>query len=94
MFLTFVAMAMAELGSAAPTAGGLYCWTFKFSFPRFRRLLSWLVGCELVTHQKNTPMTDRDAADVVRITSALEVTRELKCTLCYIVSYICETSSC
>lgn len=44
VFLIFVAMAMAELGSAAPTAGGLYYWTFKFSSPRFRRLLSWLVG--------------------------------------------------
>ena len=55
---------MADLGSAAPTAGGLCYWTFKFSSPRFRRLLSWLVGCELVTHQKNIPMTDRDAADV------------------------------
>jgi len=30
----------------------------------------------------------------VRITSALEVTRELKYTLCYIVLYMCGTSSC
>lgn len=37
---------MSELGSAAPTAGGLYYWTFKFSSPRYRKLLSWLVGCE------------------------------------------------
>ncbi|KAJ3836744.1 amino acid/polyamine transporter I [Lentinula raphanica] len=43
-FLTFVGMAMAELGSAAPTAGGLYYWTFKFSSPRYRKLLSWLIG--------------------------------------------------
>jgi len=64
VFLIFVAMAMAELGSAAPTAGGLYYWTFKFSSPRFRRLLSWLVGCEFVTHQRNISMIDRDIADV------------------------------
>ncbi|KAG7088750.1 hypothetical protein E1B28_012718 [Marasmius oreades] len=43
-FLIFVGMAMAELGSAAPTAGGLYYWTFKFSSPRYRKLLSWLIG--------------------------------------------------
>ncbi|KAH9475699.1 putative amino-acid permease C11D3.08c [Psilocybe cubensis] len=44
IFLTFIALAMAELGSAAPTSGGLYYWTFKFSSPRWRCLLSWIVG--------------------------------------------------
>ncbi|KAF5349324.1 hypothetical protein D9758_011797 [Tetrapyrgos nigripes] len=44
ILLIFVGMAMAELGSSAPTAGGLYYWTFKFSSPRYRRLLSWLIG--------------------------------------------------
>ncbi|KAJ7719466.1 amino acid/polyamine transporter I [Mycena olivaceomarginata] len=43
-FLVIVALAMAELGSAAPTAGGLYYWTFKFSSPKYRRLMSWLIG--------------------------------------------------
>ncbi|KAJ7185274.1 APC amino acid permease [Mycena filopes] len=43
-FIFFVALAMAELGSAAPTAGGLYYWTFQFSSPRYRNLLSWIVG--------------------------------------------------
>ncbi|KAJ6631199.1 APC amino acid permease [Mycena sp. CBHHK59/15] len=43
-FIIFVAVAMAELGSAAPTAGGLYYWTFRFSSPRYRNLLSWIVG--------------------------------------------------
>ncbi|KAJ7497558.1 amino acid/polyamine transporter I [Mycena latifolia] len=43
-FLVFVALAMAELGSAAPTAGGLYWWTWSFSSPKYRRLLSWLIG--------------------------------------------------
>ncbi|KAJ7752932.1 amino acid/polyamine transporter I [Mycena metata] len=60
-FLIIVGLAMAELGSAAPTAGGLwnnlsfdnlsinsgvfsYYWTFTFSSPKYRRLLSWLIG--------------------------------------------------
>ncbi|KAF7361655.1 GABA permease [Mycena venus] len=38
-FLVIVALAMAELGSAAPTAGGL-----QFSSPKYRRLMSWLIG--------------------------------------------------
>lgn len=37
---------MAELGSAAPTSGGLYYWTFMFSSPRWRCLLAWIVGCQ------------------------------------------------
>ena len=37
---------MAELGSAAPTSGGLYYWTFIFSPPKWRCLLSWIVACE------------------------------------------------
>ncbi|KAJ6529059.1 amino acid/polyamine transporter I [Mycena vulgaris] len=44
VFLMFIAMAMAELGSSAPTSGGLYYWTYKFSSPRFRNLLCWVVG--------------------------------------------------
>jgi len=64
VFLVFVAMAMAELGSAAPTAGGLYYWTFKYSSPRFRKLLSWLIGCELAICLKCILMTYRDTADV------------------------------
>ncbi|KAL0954677.1 hypothetical protein HGRIS_003626 [Hohenbuehelia grisea] len=44
VFLMFIAMAVAELGSSAPTAGGLYYWTFKFSPPKYRNFLSWIVG--------------------------------------------------
>jgi len=40
-----VALSMAELASAAPTSGGLYYWTFKFSSDRYQRVLSWIVGC-------------------------------------------------
>ena len=45
--IVFIALAMGELGSAMPTSGGLYYWTFSFSSPRWRCLLSWLVGCKL-----------------------------------------------
>lgn len=44
VFLMFVALAMAELGSAMPMAGGLYYWTYYYSSPKWRRLLSWIVG--------------------------------------------------
>ncbi|KAF7376941.1 putative amino-acid permease C11D3.08c [Mycena sanguinolenta] len=44
VFLMFIAMSMAELGSAAPTSGGLYYWTYKYSSPRSRNLLCWMVG--------------------------------------------------
>ncbi|KAJ3557761.1 hypothetical protein NM688_g1295 [Phlebia brevispora] len=43
-FGTIVACALAELASAAPTAGGLYFWTFKYASPKWRRLLCWIVG--------------------------------------------------
>ncbi|KAH9896733.1 APC amino acid permease [Cubamyces lactineus] len=43
-FLLFVALALAELGSAAPTSGGLYYWTWDLSSARWRRVLAWLVG--------------------------------------------------
>ncbi len=47
VFLMSIALAMAELGSAAPTSGGLYYWTFKFSSPKWRHFLSWIVACKL-----------------------------------------------
>lgn len=43
-FLGIIGLAMAELGSAAPTTGGLYYWTYMFSPRKWRCLLSWLVG--------------------------------------------------
>ncbi|KAF9254651.1 amino acid transporter [Marasmius fiardii PR-910] len=43
-FLVFIAMAMSELGSSAPTAGGVYYWTFKYSSERCRRFLCWIIG--------------------------------------------------
>lgn len=47
IFILFVGLAMAELASAAPTSGGLYFWTWTFSPPRYKKVLSWIVGCEL-----------------------------------------------
>lgn len=44
VFLMSIAVAMAELASAAPTSGGLYFWTYSLSTPRWRNLLCWLVG--------------------------------------------------
>ncbi|KAJ3553647.1 hypothetical protein NM688_g3497 [Phlebia brevispora] len=43
-FVMTVALSIAELSSAAPTAGGLYFWTFKYASPRWRYLLSWIAG--------------------------------------------------
>ncbi|KAJ7452692.1 APC amino acid permease [Mycena galericulata] len=44
VFIMFIAMAIAELGSAAPTSGGLYYWTYKYSSPKYRNILCWMVG--------------------------------------------------
>ncbi|KAJ6540973.1 amino acid transporter [Mycena vulgaris] len=44
VFIMFIALALAELGSAAPTSGGVYYWTYKFSSPKYRNLLCWMVG--------------------------------------------------
>ncbi|KAJ6450888.1 APC amino acid permease [Mycena sanguinolenta] len=43
-FITLVCIAVSELASAAPTAGGLYYWTYRYASPRCRNLLSWIVG--------------------------------------------------
>ncbi|KAF8312057.1 hypothetical protein F5887DRAFT_930556, partial [Amanita rubescens] len=44
IFLMCIALAMAELGSAAPTSGGLYFWTFMFSSPKWKHFLAWIVA--------------------------------------------------
>ncbi|KIM51757.1 hypothetical protein SCLCIDRAFT_1219882 [Scleroderma citrinum Foug A] len=44
LFILCVGLAMAELGSSAPTSGGLYYWTHALSSPRWRNLLCWIVG--------------------------------------------------
>lgn len=42
----FITMALAELGSAAPTSGGLYYWTHKFAPKRWKNLLAWICACK------------------------------------------------
>ncbi|KIK65794.1 hypothetical protein GYMLUDRAFT_38280 [Collybiopsis luxurians FD-317 M1] len=44
IFLMCIAISIAELGSSAPTSGGIYYWTFKFSSIKYRNYLSWLLG--------------------------------------------------
>ncbi|KAG6331475.1 hypothetical protein ID866_7617 [Astraeus odoratus] len=44
IFIFCIGLAIAELGSAAPTAGGVYFWTYTLSSPHWRNLLSWVVG--------------------------------------------------
>ncbi|KAF2874229.1 amino acid/polyamine transporter I [Massariosphaeria phaeospora] len=43
-FIFIVGLAMADLGSAMPTSGGLYYWTHYFASPNTRNALSFLVG--------------------------------------------------
>ncbi|KAI9646635.1 GABA-specific high-affinity permease [Ciborinia camelliae] len=44
MFIFIVGVAMADLGSAMPTSGGLYWWTHFFASPKYRKALCFLVG--------------------------------------------------
>lgn len=39
-----VGLAMADLGSAMPTSGGLYYWTHYFAGPKYKNYLCFLVG--------------------------------------------------
>lgn len=43
-FILTIGLSMAEMGSAMPTSGGLYWWTFKFSPPSIRKPLCFLAG--------------------------------------------------
>ncbi|VDC04470.1 unnamed protein product [Peniophora sp. CBMAI 1063] len=42
--LVAISAAIAELGSAMPTSGGLYYWTYSFSSPRYKTIAAWMVG--------------------------------------------------
>lgn len=46
VFIMCIACVVAELGSAAPTAGGFYYWTHRYAPPRMKNVLSWIVGCQ------------------------------------------------
>ncbi|KAJ5771713.1 hypothetical protein N7520_002242 [Penicillium odoratum] len=44
VFIFLVGLAMSDLASAMPTAGGLYWWTHYFASPKFKSPLSFLIG--------------------------------------------------
>ncbi|CAI7617572.1 unnamed protein product [Penicillium glandicola] len=44
IFIFLVGLAMADLASAMPTAGGLYWWTHYFAAPKWKSPLSFLIG--------------------------------------------------
>ncbi|KAF4256446.1 hypothetical protein KXX44_008974 [Aspergillus fumigatus] len=44
ILIFFVGLAMADMASAMPTAGGLYWWTHYFAGEKFKNPLSFLVG--------------------------------------------------
>ncbi|KAG2355097.1 amino acid/polyamine transporter I [Suillus spraguei] len=69
LFILCVGMSMAELGSAAPTSGGLYFWTHSLSSPRCRNLLAWIVGCKTVM----VILTSRDSNTIGSIASVASI---------------------
>jgi amino acid transporter len=44
ILIFFVGLAMADMASAMPTAGGLYWWTHYFAGEKWKNPLSFLVG--------------------------------------------------
>ncbi|WVQ99787.1 hypothetical protein IAU59_006929 [Kwoniella sp. CBS 9459] len=44
ILIMFIGLAMGELASSMPTAGGLYFWTHRLSPPKYRHFLAWMVG--------------------------------------------------
>ncbi|KAJ5667789.1 uncharacterized protein N7477_006359 [Penicillium maclennaniae] len=44
IFIIVVGLAMSDLASAMPTAGGLYWWTHHFAGERYKRPFSFLIG--------------------------------------------------
>ncbi|KAJ5726882.1 hypothetical protein N7493_005909 [Penicillium malachiteum] len=44
IFIFIVGLAMSDLASALPTAGGLYWWTHYFAGPKWKNPLSFLIG--------------------------------------------------
>ncbi|KAF8694665.1 hypothetical protein AX14_001959 [Amanita brunnescens Koide BX004] len=76
VFLMCVALALAELGSAAPTSGGLYFWTFMFSSPKWRHFLAWIVAyCNTISNIAALASTDWGCA--VQIMAAASISSGL-----------------
>ncbi|KAJ8581075.1 hypothetical protein M405DRAFT_926460, partial [Rhizopogon salebrosus TDB-379] len=77
-FIMCIWLAMAELASAAPTSGGvssqlrLYYWTYSLASPRYRILLSWIVGyANTVT--SIAALASVDWACAIQITAAVSI---------------------
>ncbi|GMF81192.1 unnamed protein product [[Candida] boidinii] len=43
-FILLIGISMSELGSAIPTSGGLYYWTYYYAPPKFRVPVSFVIG--------------------------------------------------
>ncbi|KAH7912918.1 amino acid/polyamine transporter I [Hygrophoropsis aurantiaca] len=67
-----IAMALAELASAAPTSGGMYYWTYSLSSPRCRTLLCWIVGYAN-TIGTITALASVDWSCAIQITAAVSM---------------------
>ncbi|KAA1473606.1 APC amino acid permease [Dentipellis sp. KUC8613] len=77
VFLTVIGLALAELSSAAPMSGGLYYWTHKLSSPRYKNVLSWVVGyCNSLGLISNIAAGDWGIA--VQIMAAVSISRDME----------------
>ncbi|KAI6047537.1 amino acid/polyamine transporter I [Pisolithus marmoratus] len=65
-------LSIAELASAAPTAGGVYFWTHSLAPPRWRNLLCWLVGYANATGYV-AAVASVDWGCAVQITAAVSI---------------------
>jgi len=72
IFVMFVGLSIAELGSAAPTSGSLYYWTHSMASPRCRNLLAWIVGYSS-TVGNIAALASTDWACAVQITAAATI---------------------
>ncbi|KAI6100282.1 amino acid/polyamine transporter I [Pisolithus sp. B1] len=68
----FTGLSIAELASAAPTAGGVYFWTHSFASPGWRNLLCWLVGYANATGYI-AGVASVDWSCAVQITAAMSI---------------------
>ncbi|KAF8690359.1 hypothetical protein AX14_002975 [Amanita brunnescens Koide BX004] len=77
VFLTCIALSLAELGSAAPTSGGLYFWTFIFSPPKWRHFLAWIAAyCNTIENVSSVASIDWGCA--VQIMAAASISSGMK----------------
>ncbi|PKU60689.1 amino-acid permease BAT1 homolog [Dendrobium catenatum] len=68
LFNGCVALSMAEICSAYPTAGGLYYWSAKLAGPRWAPLASWITGWfNIVGQWAGTTSIDFSLAQMVQV---------------------------